>query len=82
MRIVLLGLLLALTGCRDEVADAEREAQIIENTQSDDLDAICAAKRKVAAAHLRAHDEKGYDLAKLTADISCTRAEQKRRLGS
>lgn len=76
LAICLLG---TLASCHGEIADAERERDMVRSVKPEDPAAVCDAERKVADAYLKAHDQKGYEVAKVTADIYCRRADQIRR---
>lgn len=65
-----LALAALLIGCSDPVADAERELAIVLKSRGTNQE-ICDAKRKVAAAYLKAQDERNYTIADLDADGAC-----------
>lgn len=70
---------LVLAGCSDPVKDAERELEIVESSGGSSAE-VCEAKSKVAAAYLEAKDAKGYEQAKLSADITCMNARLERQI--
>lgn len=72
--------LVGLSACSDPVKDAKRELEIIESTGGASAD-VCAAKRKLADAYLKAQDSKEYEAARLSADIQCMNTQLNRRLG-
>jgi hypothetical protein len=71
---------LVLAGCSDPVKDAERELEIVESSGGSSAD-ICAAREKVADAHLKAHDQQAYRNARLSADVQCMNARFERQYG-
>jgi hypothetical protein len=79
MRAALLAisLAIALPGCSDRVADAERELAIVKSSGGN-KDELCAAKRKVAEAHEKARHHLKHQDAKAEADIACSAAKSKR----
>jgi hypothetical protein len=72
-RLVIVGLLVALGSCADPVGDAQQELAILEKSGAG-RDEICGAKRKVADAYLKAHNEAEFKKADLSADIACNSA--------
>lgn len=74
-------LLLSLSGCDDPVRDAKRELEIIESTGGSSQE-LCAAKKKLAAAYLAAHDAASYETSRVYADIACMNADLERRYGA
>jgi len=73
-----------LAGCQrdDPVASAKRRLEMIKKASPSDLYAICDAGRRVEEAYLQAQDQKGYEAAKLSADLDCHTAEIQRHLGA
>lgn len=70
-RALIVAAVLALGGCGQKASEkALTELEIVENTQSIDRDAVCAAKQKVADAYLSEQDKDSYQLYKGAAD-SC-----------
>ena len=74
MRYALILLPLALSACADPVADARKEADIVQQTGGSNRE-ICEAERRYAEALLKAHDRKLYREAKLIAEGYCLSAD-------
>lgn len=77
MRALVLALGLIAAGCGNPIADAERELAMIEKAHGS-KDEICAAKRKVAEAYLKAGDQNQYEQARLDAAMACNAAQIER----
>lgn len=72
--VATVGLGLFTAACaQDPVKDAEAQAAIVEQRGSNKD--VRDARRKVADAYLQKKDGKGYELAKLTADVACLSAD-------
>lgn len=63
-----------LSGCSSEAANAERELEIIQNSHGTNAE-LCAARRKVAAAYLKAQKQWEYRVADSAAAITCQSAD-------
>lgn len=75
MRAIILGFCLAaVSACSNSAQDAERELEIVQQSGGS-LDEICAAKRKVADAYLKAQDADKFQIAKSSADMACLDAQ-------
>lgn len=72
-KLMIVGALM-LAGCADPVKDAERELEIVESANASNAE-VCAAKRKVAEAYLKAQQQERYKAAKLNADVACMNAQ-------
>lgn len=73
MKRSLLFPLLALCACSSGIKDAEERLAIVK--KSGDKQAICREQRAVQEAYLRAKDQTGYDVAKVSADLACADAQ-------
>ena len=70
--LILVGAATLLGGCGETpVERAERRLKIIQRNGSEVE--VCAAKQALAEAYLDGGKESDYSLAKVTADIYCTR---------
>jgi len=69
---------LTLGSCERQSANAEREAEIVE--RAGDQDAICQARRKVAAAYLNEKNEDEYRIKNAAAESYCLNAQLEKRL--
>jgi hypothetical protein len=76
MRYLMIGALIALTGCGEKASDkATAEMAIIEKSGGDPGQ-LCQVKRKIAEAYLAEQDQREYESADLSAKIACRRASQ------
>lgn len=77
MRALALVALAALAGCSSPVEDAKRQLAMIEKAHGSKTE-ICAAKRKVADAYLKAQNQADYESARLDAATACNAAQLER----
>lgn len=77
MRVLALVALMALAACSSPVEDAKHELAMIEKAHGSKAE-ICAAKRKVADAYLKAENQHDYEMARLEAGTACSAAQLER----
>lgn len=75
--IAILGLI-AMSGCTDKAAEAEKQLKMVERFGATP-DELCRRKKAVAEAYLEAGNEDKYLSASINADSSCMDAALMRR---